>query len=334
MPFAKDISENSCGKTNWHYKNLRFLSIKTVDFFKSFQSVFQKRFQCASVELRRVGRRYGKLKMRRPLIGCPILEVVIHERDYCLSEIKMPMNIVTKTMPTPNQGGASSAAPSDLRLMLDCADDLQWEAWLPLGLFYGVTTNPLLLESAQVFCQVEVLDALAQKVFAYGVQEVQLQTWGGTVDQYCQTGIRLAAIDPRVVVKVPATKIGVAAAVQLIREGVRVTLTGVYAVPQVLIAAAIGAEYAAPYLGRIHDSGRNGCEDLGAMQRSLQGVHSATRLLVASIRRVEDIAALTAQGLNTFTISTVIAAQFFDVPATLQATEAFEAAAKRKPTLG
>jgi transaldolase len=95
-----------------------------------------------------------------------------------------------------------------------------------------------------------------------------------------------------------------------------------------LIAAAIGAAYAAPYLGRIHDSGRNGCEDLRAMQRSLHGIGSNTRLLVASIRRVEDITTLAAQGLKTFTISTVIADQLFDVPATLKATEAFEAAAK------
>ena len=97
---------------------------------------------------------------------------------------------------------------------------------------------------------------------------------------------------------------------------------------QVLIAAAIGAEYAAPYLGRIHDSGRNGCEDLGLMQRSLNGTHSNTRLLVASIRRAEDFSTLAAQGLNTFTFSTAIARQLFDVAETLKATEAFEAAAQ------
>jgi transaldolase len=228
------------------------------------------------------------------------------------------------------QGSRSAAAAisSDLRLMLDSADESQWEEWLPLGLFYGVTTNPLLLERAEVPCQVEALAALAQKALDYGVQEVQLQAWGGTVDRYVQMGHCLTGIDPRVVVKIPATKIGTAAAVKLISAGVRVTLTGVYAVPQVLIAAAIGAEYAAPYLGRIHDSGRNGCEDLGLMQRSLNGTHSNTRLLVASIRRAEDMSILAAQGLNTFTFSTAIARQLFDVAETINATEAFEAAAQ------
>ncbi len=217
--------------------------------------------------------------------------------------------------------------------MLDCADERQWEEWLPLGIFYGVTTNPLLLESAKVTCEIETLRGLAKRALDYGVQEIQLQTWGGAVDRYVSIGQRLADIDPRVVVKVPATKVGTAAAVQLIRAGVRVTMTGIYAVPQVLIAAAIGAEYAAPYLGRIHDSGRNGCEDVGLMQRSLTGVNSTLRLLVASIRRAEDMSVLAEQGLNTFTVSVAIAEQLFDVPATLKATEAFEAAAQRLSVL-
>jgi transaldolase len=220
-------------------------------------------------------------------------------------------------------------AGSNLRLMLDSADLEHWEEWLPTGLFYGITTNPLLLEQSHVPCQIETLKMLASVAFELGVREVQIQAWGGTVETYLQNGEALASLDPRVVVKIPITKIGVTAAAQMIPQGIRVTLTGVDTVPQVLIAAAIGAEYAAPYLGRIHGSGRNGCEELGVMQRSLSGVDSATRLLVASIRRVEDIATLAAQGLNTFTFSSAIAAQFFEVPATLKATEAFEQAAQR-----
>jgi transaldolase len=233
-------------------------------------------------------------------------------------------------IPAQHQGDLSSpnGIASHLRLMLDSADERHWEEWLPLGLFYGVTTNPLLLESARVPCEVKALTTLAKNVLGYGVQEVQLQAWGGTVEQYVQIGHCLSDIDPHVVVKIPITKAGTAAAVKLIGQGVRVTLTGVYTAPQVLIAAAIGAEYAAPYLGRIHDSGRNGCEDIALMQRSLHGTNSNTRLLVASIRQVEDIVPLAVEGLNTFTFSGAIAHQLFDVAATLNAADAFEAAAQ------
>ncbi len=78
----------------------------------------------------------------------------------------------------------------------------------------------------------------------------------------------------------------------------------------VLIAAALGADYVAPYLGRINDLGRNGREDLVAMQQACMGVGSATRILVASIRSVDDITLLATQGLNTFTFSPLVAAAF------------------------
>ncbi len=216
-----------------------------------------------------------------------------------------------------------------IRLFLDTADTTEWQNWLPTGLFYGVTTNPLLLDKSQVTCSVEQLKDLARQALNLGAKEVQLQTWGTSVDALVKTGELLAGISDCVVVKVPITKIGTEAASELIAQGIRVTLTGVYAVHQVLIAAALGADYAAPYLGRINDLGRNGRDDLVAMQREIAGVGSATRILVASIRSVDDIAFLATQGLDTFTFREAIAEAFFDVTATNQAATDFEQAARR-----
>lgn len=216
-----------------------------------------------------------------------------------------------------------------IRLFLDTADASQWQNWLPTGLFYGVTTNPLLLERARVTCSVEQLKELTRQAFNLGVKEVQLQTWGTVVDALVETGKRLAEIDDRVVVKIPITKDGTEAASRLIAQGIRITLTGVYAVHQVLIAAALDADYAAPYLGRIDDLGGKGRDELVAMQRAVAGVGSTTRILVASIRSVDDIAFLATQGLDTFTFSPATAAAFFDVAATNQAATDFEQAARR-----
>lgn len=220
-----------------------------------------------------------------------------------------------------------------LRLYLDTADIHQWETWMPTGMFYGVTSNPTLLERAQVSCSVGSLRDLARHAFRLGAKEVQMQTWGSTVQNLVETGQAISAIDPRIVVKVPITQLGTEAGSKLVAAGARVTLTAVYAQHQVLIAAAIGAEYVAPYLGRISDSGRNGRDELVAMQRSLDGVNSPTRILTASIRQVEDIAVLSAHGLNTFTLSGAIAQSFFEVEATLQATAEFEQAARRMSSI-
>lgn len=223
----------------------------------------------------------------------------------------------------------SEAHTPGIRLFLDTADTREWENWLPTGLFYGVTTNPLLLERDHVACTIEQLQDLAKQGFNLGAKEVQLQTWGTSVDSLVQTGILLAEIDSRIVVKVPITKIGTQAASGLIAEGIRVTLTGVYAVHQIAIAAALNAQYTAPYLGRINDLGRNGREDLVAMAKIISGIGSTTRILVASIRSVDDIAFLASQGLNTFTLSPAISAGFFDVAATTQAASDFQEAARK-----
>lgn len=222
----------------------------------------------------------------------------------------------------------------NLRLYLDTADVTAWETWLPVGIFYGVTSNPLLLERAQVSCTLASLTDLAIKALGLGAQEVQLQTWGDTKQSLVTMGKALAAIDPRIVVKVPITRLGTEAAAALIAEGVRVTLTAVYEVPQILIAAALGADYAAPYLGRIDDAGGNGCETLATMQQTLNGVRSSTRILTASIRDVNDIAYLTVQGLDTFTFAPRIAEALFSSEQTLTATAAFEQAAKAMGTTG
>lgn len=215
-----------------------------------------------------------------------------------------------------------------VRLFLDTAEAEAWEVWLPTGLFYGVTTNPLLLERAGVDCRVDALGNLIEKALNLGVQEVQVQTWGETPETLFERGQRLAALNPAVVVKVPITQVGTTAAAQLVKAGVRVTLTGIYALHQVLIGAAIGAEYVAPYLGRISDSGRDGRQLVAQMQQVLKGVQSPTRMLTASIREVADIAELATAAVDTFTFSSAIATQFFNVPATLAATADFERAAK------
>lgn len=216
----------------------------------------------------------------------------------------------------------------NLRLYLDTADTTAWDTWLPTKIFYGVTCNPLLLEQAQVPCTLSSLTQLATTAFDLGAQEVQLQTWGETKHALIKTGQALAKIDPRVVVKVPITQLGTVAAAALIAEGLRVTMTAVYEVPQILIAAALGADYAAPYLGRINDAGGNGRKALAQMQHVLNGVQSSTRILAASIRDVNDLAYLATQGLDTFTFAPRIATALFASEKTAAATAAFEWAAE------
>ena len=139
---------------------------------------------------------------------------------------------------------------------LDTAFVHDWEKYLPMGTFYGITTNPVLLEKAQVPHDFTALNHLAKSAIDdFKVKVFMLQTWGETKSRLIENGLRLQSISGKVVVKVPLTKEGIEAAAVLIEEGVRVCMTACYAPHQVFTSAGLGAEYVAPYLGRISDGG-------------------------------------------------------------------------------
>ncbi|CAK9859094.1 unnamed protein product [Sphagnum jensenii] len=219
-----------------------------------------------------------------------------------------------------SEGGSSSSFQGKLRLFVDSANVNTWRQWLPSGTFYGVTTNPILLEKAKVACHVKSLA---------GAKEVQLQTWGGSVKELVATGSELANIDSSIVVKIPVTKDGLEAASKLINQGARVTMTGVYSVHQVLLAAGVGASYAAPYLGRMIALGKPGLQDILEMQKIIKGVNSEMRLLVASIRSVDQLTTLAAQGVNSFAVPETIVTQLFNDPDTEKAATEFAQAVSR-----
>ena len=212
-----------------------------------------------------------------------------------------------------------------LRLLLDSADPVAWADWLPSGLFHGITTNPTLLRRAARPCRLEELKRLTREALDWGMQEIHLQAWGGDAEALTTCGDRLAALAPgRVLVKLPITRAGAEAARRLIATGVPVTFTACYAVPQVLVAAALGARYIAPYLGRIGDLGRDGHADLIAMQQALDGVGATTRLLVASLRHPTDLSRLAAAGVGCFTMAPALAADLFAIDPTAEAAAQFE----------
>ncbi len=217
--------------------------------------------------------------------------------------------------------------PRPLRLYLDTADSAAWERLLPLGFCHGVTTNPLLLERAGQACTVANLDRLAARAAELGAREIHLQTWGGDAQAMAANGRALAAVGApiAVAVKIPATADGFAAARMLVAEGIAVTMTAVYTEGQVLAAAGLGAAFAAPYLGRLDDAGRDGRAVLLRMQAIART--GSLRLLAASLRSADRVVDLAAAGLDTFTFGPDVASALIDETLTTDAARDFARAA-------
>ena len=221
-------------------------------------------------------------------------------------------------------------SPRKLLLFLDSAEPRDWEKWLPCGIFQGVTTNPLLLERAGQVCSVSNLKSLAQTAYGLGAREIQLQTWGDTATEMVNTGKELAepaAPGLETVIKIPATTEGFVAARELKDSGCRTTITAVYTPGQVMLAAGLGADYAAPYVGRLDDAGQDGIDIVTVMQEILRGTGAATRLLTASLRSAAVVVDLAARGLDTFTFGTAVAEELLTSNLTSTAASDFQRAA-------
>jgi len=209
------------------------------------------------------------------------------------------------------------------RIFLDTAVVDEWKELLPLGIFHGITTNPQVLERAGIKCTVSSIQSLASQALEIpGCKEFLCQVWGVESDEMYSIGMELSEADrERIVVKVPVTYEGTKAASRLIENGVRVCLTACYSTNQAMVAAGLGAEYIAPYLGRMMDAGKDGPQECKEMQKIVDGMGSNTRVLVASIRNANTVADLTSSGTNTFTINPDVARELFDEPLTYSAAE-------------
>jgi len=213
-----------------------------------------------------------------------------------------------------------------MKLYIDSAEVSLLGPLLVTGVFHGVTTNPLILKQAGV--PMKHLSQFADRLFAMGVKELFLQSWGEDAASLQAHGQMLAGISEKVVVKLPATREGLDAAARLEQGGLRVCITAVYAPFQAILAASVGAEYVAPYLGRMNDAGRDGHRMIGQMSESLRNTGSPCEILAASVRTPEDVAILSENGVRCITVSPSLAERFFQETLTQEAARAFEAAAK------
>jgi transaldolase len=183
------------------------------------------------------------------------------------------------------------------RLYVDSADVDSVSRLLAAGVVHGVTTNPAILErGGRTAAEIPELYARWE---SEGAREIFFQTWGGDTDSFLRNADGIRALGDRVAVKVPATAAGFAAASSLVRDGATVLVTAVYSVAQALACASIGAQYIAPYLGRMRDAGIDGDAVIARMQEVCAG--SDSNVLAASLRSADDITGLRLAGVPYFT---------------------------------
>jgi transaldolase len=211
------------------------------------------------------------------------------------------------------------------RLYVDSADPEQVGRLLAAGVVHGVTTNPTILERGGRTAS--EIPELHDRWIAQGAHEVFFQTWGGDRAALLRNAARLLALGDQVVVKVPATGDGFAAASELVAEGAPVLVTAVYTAAQALACASIGVRYIAPYLGRMRDAGLDGTALISRMQAVCEG--SATDVLAASLRSPQDFVDLRLAGVPCFTAAPAVLDALLHDPVSDSSAAEFDAAMVR-----
>jgi len=212
---------------------------------------------------------------------------------------------------------------SRFHLYLDSADLTELQACLPHPVIHGVTTNPTLMRRAGVTR--DGLPRLLHAALRLGARQVQAQVHAADVDGMLADARQLLKeFDAgQLVIKIPATREGFRAGAELGATGVPVTYTAVYAPEQAHFAAQLDAAYAAPYLGRLDDSGVDGLALIALMQTLIASSGATTRLLVASVRSRAAYLALLELGVGAITIPPRLFPELIDHTATLDAERGF-----------
>ena len=99
----------------------------------------------------------------------------------------------------------------------------------------------------------------------------------------------LAALHPRIVVKLPCTAAGIRAVKYFAAKNIRTNCTLVFSVGQALLAAKAGATYVSPFVGRLDDISEDGVALVAHIVKVYRTYGYKTQVLAASIRHTQHI---------------------------------------------
>jgi transaldolase len=207
-----------------------------------------------------------------------------------------------------------------MEMWLDTIDITLIKKAKELGILHGVTTNPSILSKAATSNE-----SIMQELLEVQKGPVTIQVVADTAKEMVQQGNYWHAFSPRLIIKVPVTLHGLQAIHALSKQNIPTMATVVFHPRQCLLAALAGADYIAPYYGRIEDSGQNAAHYLKTMCRQMKENQFQTKLLVASLRTLEHISLCADIATAAITVKDALFLQFIeDHPLTVDCVETFK----------
>ncbi|MEY4109928.1 MAG: hypothetical protein RLZZ46_282 [Bacteroidota bacterium] len=175
-----------------------------------------------------------------------------------------------------------------MKFFLDTANLAQIREAQDLGVLDGVTTNPSLMAKEGISGHDRIMQHYVD-ICNITDGDVSAEVIATDYDGIIREGHNLAALHPRIVVKVPMIKDGVKAIKYFTEKGIKTNCTLVFSAGQALLAAKAGATYVSPFIGRLDDVSTDGLDLIRQIVHIYGNYGYETQVLAASVRHTMHI---------------------------------------------
>ncbi|HAE68843.1 MULTISPECIES: fructose-6-phosphate aldolase [Sphingobacterium] len=195
-----------------------------------------------------------------------------------------------------------------MKFFIDTANLEQIKEAQDLGVLDGVTTNPSLMAKEGISGDENVINHY-KAICAIVDGDVSAEVISTTYEEMIKEGEALAALDSKIVVKVPMIKDGVKAIKYFSKKGIKTNCTLVFTAGQALLAAKAGATYVSPFIGRLDDISTDGLALIEDIRLIYDNYNYPTQILAASVRHSAHILGCAKIGADVMTgpLSAIVA---------------------------
>jgi len=170
-----------------------------------------------------------------------------------------------------------------MKFFIDTANLNEIKEAQALGVLDGVTTNPSLMAKEGITGQENIINHY-KAICAIVDGDVSAEVISTDFDGMVREGEALAALDKKIVVKIPMIKDGVKALKYFSGKGIKTNCTLVFSPGQALLAAKAGATYVSPFVGRLDDVSTDGMALIESIRLIYDNYGYETEILAASVR--------------------------------------------------
>jgi len=186
-----------------------------------------------------------------------------------------------------------------MKFFIDTANVDEIRKAAEMGIVAGVTTNPSLIakEGRDFIETVREIGSIVDGPISAEVISLE-------ADKMVEEAKALynAVENPNLVIKIPMCTEGLKAVKQLTALGMKTNVTLIFSAGQALLAAAAGATYVSPFVGRLDDIGFNGVDLVTEVSDIFKKQGVKTEIIAASMRNPLHVIQVAAAGCDIATV--------------------------------